>query len=383
MTEYQGLSRLVSEMSQLRTAEGADPNVYYYGLFDNCGACIGSGSGTRAGCTVGLAADITGDRQVRRLAPRRRGVKMIGKPEETFVHEIGHTAGPPPHRVPGRQLAGQRRHPTARQRHHRRVGLRRSRTSACAAPSTHSDYTELLRLDVGVGLAVERDLPADPHPERVGPRGRAGPGSAGAGEGGLLLGAIDDGQEMWWTAPGSLPIDAPRSATHTVDFEFADGVAPVAAPSQRPAARHHRSTSSAPLPGRLRHRRQLQGFTCARPRYDSAVAHGNGRAQAASAPGRLGGCRRASTKPGSGRAGRSTPQRGYGARTARLSRHGWPAVISWPLDARRAPAYPGPWTWVSSGPTGVSGCSTSRSQSSSPREQVAVARAVAIMALPR
>ncbi|MFY0541658.1 hypothetical protein [Nannocystis pusilla] len=46
MTEYQGLSRLVSEMSQLRTAEGADPNVYYYGLFDNCGECIGGGAGS-------------------------------------------------------------------------------------------------------------------------------------------------------------------------------------------------------------------------------------------------------------------------------------------------------------------------------------------------
>ncbi|HEY8380100.1 MAG TPA: hypothetical protein VIK91_26600, partial [Nannocystis sp.] len=60
MTTFNGLSRLVSEMSMLRTAEQADPSVYYYALFDNCGACIGSGGGVQSGCTVGLAADITG-----------------------------------------------------------------------------------------------------------------------------------------------------------------------------------------------------------------------------------------------------------------------------------------------------------------------------------
>ncbi|MDC0667295.1 hypothetical protein [Nannocystis radixulma] len=268
MTEYQGLSRLVSEMSQLRTAEGADPNVYYYGLFDNCGACIGSGSGTQAGCTVGLAADITGDSKSD--ASRRAAAgQMIGKPEETFVHEIGHTQGRRHIECPGGNSQGN----DGTYPHANGIigvwgfGIQDIRLRH---PSTHSDYMSYC------GSTWVSDWQWNATYQRIRTlsewdlEGAPAPGSDGPGEGGLLLGAIDDGQEMWWTAPGSLPIDAPRSATHTVEFEFADGVAPVAA---QVSVRPHGTTLNivAPLPADF-DRRQLQRLTLRAPEGTSEVA---------------------------------------------------------------------------------------------------------------
>lgn len=263
MGEYQGLSRLVSEMSQLRTAEGADPSVYYYGLFDNCGECIGGGSGIMTGCTVGLAADITGDSKSD--ASRRAAAgQMIGRPEDTFVHEIGHTQGRRHIECPGGNSAGNdNTYP-----HANGVigvwgfGIQDARLRH---PSTHADYMSYCgstwvsdwqwnNTFVRIRTLSQWDLEGAPAPE---------------GDG-LLIGAIDDGQEMWWTAPGSLAADAPRSATHTVDFEFADGVAPVAA---QVSVRPHGTTLNvvAPLPADF-DRRQLQGLKLRAPEGTSEVA---------------------------------------------------------------------------------------------------------------
>lgn len=268
MTSYQGLSRLVSEMSQLRTAEAADPSVYYYGIFDNCGACIGGGSGISSGCTVGLAADITGDSKSD--ASRRAAAgQMTGRPEDTFVHEIGHTQGRRHIECPGGNSQGN----DGTYPHANGIigvwgfGIQDIRLRH---PSTHSDYMSYC------GSTWVSDWQWNATYQRIRTlsgwdlEGKPAPGSEGSDAGGLLIGAIDDGQEMWWTAPGSLAIDAPRSADHTVEFEFADGVAPVAAQvSYRP----HGTTLNvvAPLPADF-DRRELQRLTLRAPKGTSEVA---------------------------------------------------------------------------------------------------------------
>lgn len=268
MTEYQGLSRLVSEMSQLRTAEGADPNVYYYGLFDNCGECIGGGSGISSGCTVGLAADITGPDKSD--ASRRAAAGQLnGGAADTFVHEIGHTQGRRHIECPGGNSQGN----DGTYPHANGVigvwgfGIQDIRLRH---PSTHSDYMSYC------GSTWVSDWQWNATYQRIRTlsgwdlEGAPAPGDDHRAEGGLLLGAIDDGQEMWWTAPGTIADDAPRSATHTVDFEFADGTTPVAA---QVSVRPHGTTLNivAPLPADF-DRRQLQGFTLRAPEGDSPVA---------------------------------------------------------------------------------------------------------------
>ncbi|WAS97564.1 hypothetical protein [Nannocystis punicea] len=267
MTQYQGLSRLVSEMSQLRTAEGADPNVYYYGIFDNCGECIGGGDGIATGCTVGLAADITGPDKSD--ASRRAAAgQMTGKPEDTFVHEIGHTQGRRHIECPGGNSQGN----DGTYPHANGIigvwgfGIQDIRLRH---PSTHSDYMSYC------GSTWVSDWQWNNTYQRIRTlsgwdlEGAPAPGHDHPGEGGLLLGAIDDGQQIWWTAPGSLGDDVPRSATHTVDFEFADGTMPVAA---QVSVRPHGTTLNivAPLPADF-DQRQLQGLTLRAPEGDSAV----------------------------------------------------------------------------------------------------------------
>ncbi|MBV1858525.1 MAG: zinc-dependent metalloprotease, partial [Nannocystaceae bacterium] len=66
--------------------------VYYYGLFDNCGACIGGGGG----CTLGVANGIPGDSMGEAGARVAIGAQFLSSNEvgiETFVHEIGHNQG--------------------------------------------------------------------------------------------------------------------------------------------------------------------------------------------------------------------------------------------------------------------------------------------------
>jgi hypothetical protein len=87
-----GFFQLLNRMSQLRASENPDPNVYYYGLFDNCGECIGDGSG----CTLGVANGIPGDSMGEAGARVAIGAQYLGQSEvgiETFVHEVGHNQG--------------------------------------------------------------------------------------------------------------------------------------------------------------------------------------------------------------------------------------------------------------------------------------------------
>ncbi len=92
--------QLLERMQQLRAQEKADPNVYYYGIFDNCAQCVGfMGLG---GCVLGVAAGLP-DAQMGSAAervaigasqlddPGGGGILEIGA--TTFVHEIGHTQG--------------------------------------------------------------------------------------------------------------------------------------------------------------------------------------------------------------------------------------------------------------------------------------------------
>lgn len=256
MTSFNGLSRLVSEMSQLRTAEQADPSVYYYGLFDSCGQCIGSGDGLQTGCTVGLAADITGS--TKSDASRRAAAgQVIGRPEDTFVHEIGHTQGRRHIECPGGGAQGTDPtypHPNGA------IGVWGFgiRDIRLRHPTTHADYMSYC------GSTWVSDWQWNATYARIRTLSQWDlEGEAAETEGGLLIGAIDDGQQLWWTAPGSLADDAPRSATHAVDFEFADGIAPVAA---QVSVRPHGTTLNvvAPLPPDF-DQRELQRLTLRAP----------------------------------------------------------------------------------------------------------------------
>lgn len=83
---------LLNRAVQLRAQAAPDPNVYYYVLFDNCGACIGDGGGCVLGVAPGIPGDSTGDATYRAAI----GTQFLGGDEvgiETFVHEIGHTQG--------------------------------------------------------------------------------------------------------------------------------------------------------------------------------------------------------------------------------------------------------------------------------------------------
>lgn len=223
---FNGLSKLVSEMSQLRSAEQADPSVYYYGYFDNCGACIGSDGSLMSGCTVGLAADITGASKSDAWGRAAAG-QLKAAPEETFVHEIGHTQGRRHIECPGGNAAGtdpsfpypggkinvwgfgirdfRLRHPTSNVDYMTYCGP--NWVSDWQWNATYNRIKTLTSWDMAGQTAPEGD--------------------------GLLIGAIDDGQQIWWTAPGTLADDEPRSATHSIDFVFADGAAPVAAKVSR------------------------------------------------------------------------------------------------------------------------------------------------------
>lgn len=239
MSSYNGLSTLVSEMSQLRAAEGAADNVYYYGFFDSCGQCIGSGDGIQSGCTVGLAADITGGDPSDAWGRAAAG-QLYGNPEETFVHEIGHTQGRRHIYCPNGGAAGtDPSYPYT----NGTIGVWGFgiRDYRLRHPTTNYDYmsycgsTWVSDWQWNATYTRIRSLTAWDNA-----------GSAPAG-GGLLIGAIDDGQQKWWTVPGSLADDAPRSATHTVDFVLAGETVPVAA---KVSVRPHGDTVNvvAPLP---------------------------------------------------------------------------------------------------------------------------------------
>ncbi len=97
---------LLGRVVQYRTQLGLDPNVYVYGLFDNCGGCIGEGGG---GCLLGVAPGTPGATQSEASQRAAIGVRYLSGSEigiETFVHEIGHSQGRQHVQCPGAQSAG-------------------------------------------------------------------------------------------------------------------------------------------------------------------------------------------------------------------------------------------------------------------------------------
>lgn len=224
MTDFNGLSQLVGEMSQLRAAEGADPNVYYYGLFDNCNKCIGAGGSILSGCTVGLAFDITGDGMNDAYARAAAGQLNGGSPE-TFVHEIGHTQG--------------RRHIECAGAGTQAAGTDPSypyeggvigvwgfgvRDFRLRHPMTNADYMSYC------GQTWVSDWQWNATYKRIvtlSAWSQADMAPTGPGQ---LIGTIEpDGSEMWWTVPGEFSA-ARAGSTHALQFEFADGSA--AAPAE-------------------------------------------------------------------------------------------------------------------------------------------------------
>lgn len=232
MKTFGGLSKLVGEMSQLRTDEGADDNVYYFGLFDSCGACIG-GDGIQGGCTVGLAADITGpDRGDARF--RAAAGQLTDGAESTFVHEIGHTQGRQHIYCAGAGVQAAGTDPSY-PHEDGRIGVWGFgiRDFKLRHPTVNSDYMSYCGKtwvsDWQWTATYKRivTLSAWDTSDAVAPAG-----------GGVLIGAVDpDGQQLWWTGPGDLSGARELSGTHSVVFEFADGE--VEAPAQVSVRAHY------------------------------------------------------------------------------------------------------------------------------------------------
>lgn len=105
LTTSGGFFGLLNQIVNLRAAESPDPNVYYYGLFDNCGECIGDGGG----CLLGVAPGQPGDSMGEAGSRAAIGTQFLSSNEvgmETFVHEIGHTQGRAHVACPGGNAAG-------------------------------------------------------------------------------------------------------------------------------------------------------------------------------------------------------------------------------------------------------------------------------------
>ncbi|MBK7826626.1 hypothetical protein [Nannocystis sp.] len=220
MVSFGGLSQLVNEMSQLRTVEAADDNVYYYALFDSCHGCIGDG-GIQGGCTVGLAADITGpdpgDAHWRAAAGQ-----LIGNAAETFVHEIGHTQGRQHVYCAGAGVQAQGTDPTYPHEDGRigvwGFGVRDYKLRHPTANSDYMSYCGQVWVSDWQWNATYNRIVTLSQWEKSGAGQPAGAG------GGVLIAAVDpDGKQMWWTGPGGLSSSREASATHSVIFEFTDG----------------------------------------------------------------------------------------------------------------------------------------------------------------
>jgi hypothetical protein len=105
LTDGNDFFALLNRIVQYRAGLGLEPNVYVYGLFDNCGVCIGEGGG----CLLGVAPGTPGASQGEASQRAAIGVRYLSDSEvgiETFVHEIGHTQGRQHIACPGAAAAG-------------------------------------------------------------------------------------------------------------------------------------------------------------------------------------------------------------------------------------------------------------------------------------
>lgn len=242
MTSMSGLSQLVDEMSQLRTEDAADPSVYYFGLFDNCSQCIAIG-GLQKGCTVGLAADITGP-DVDDARFRASAGQLNAGFTDTFVHEVGHTQGRQHIDCAGAGVPAQGTDPSY-PHEDGRIGVWGFgvRDFKLRHPTVNSDYMSYC------DRAWVSDWQWNATFKRITTLSAWDMADAAPpASGGVLIGAVDpDGEQRWWTGPGALSPGRELSATHKVVFEFADGEVEAVA---QVSVRSHYATRNivAPLP---------------------------------------------------------------------------------------------------------------------------------------
>lgn len=220
-----GFNTLASRVAQLRANEAPAPNVYYYGLFDNCGQCISTGDGTggtNGGCLLGVARGIPGDSM-----GEASGRSSIGTSElsgnldtgpETFVHEVGHTQGRRHVQCPNADAGG----PDPSYPHEGGAigvwgfGIRSFKLyhptasfdymSYCSTAWV-SDWQWRATFDRIATLSSWDSSSWNPDGRRV------------------LVGDVDPntGEGTWWTEQGWIDDHAERSTTHEVSFLGPDG----------------------------------------------------------------------------------------------------------------------------------------------------------------
>jgi hypothetical protein len=217
LTSGNGFFTLLNRIVQYRASLGLDPNVYVYGLFDNCGACIGDGGG----CLLGVAPGTPGDSQGEAGMRAAIGTRYLSGSEvgiETFVHEIGHTQGRQHIACPGVTSAG----PDPSFPHDngsigvwgfgvRDFGIRN--------PSNHKDYMsycsptwvsdwQWTATFNRIKSLTEWDT-ADAVPEPTGTQ---------------LMGTMntETGESHWWTVPGHLEAADIAKATSDVTLQLGD-----------------------------------------------------------------------------------------------------------------------------------------------------------------
>lgn len=188
---------LLPAIQQARIDDGAEPNVYYYGVVDACAYEL-DGFG-------GMSWDIVSDEKTADFQRVATGLYLADDPQftaDTFVHELGHLQGLFHVECPGKDAAGpdpaypyengvigvwgfgirdfQLRNPTASH----------DFMSYCYANNWVSDWTwskTFERIRTLTTWDAEDSQPAQP-------------------QGSLLIGVLGDrGGEQWWTIPGRIP----------------------------------------------------------------------------------------------------------------------------------------------------------------------------------
>jgi hypothetical protein len=212
---------LLNRIVQLRAAEAPEPNVYYYGLFDNCGVCIGEDGG---GCLLGVAPGQPGSSAGEAGQRAAIGTQFLSGSEvgiETFVHEIGHTQGRAHVACPGGGAAG-----TDPSYPHADGSIGTwgfgVRDFSVRNASTHSDYMSYCNptwvSDWQWKATFERitELSAWENADQgTLPSGRE-----------VLVGAVntETGASTWWTDRGWIEPDEARDTRYTIDFRAGDDV---------------------------------------------------------------------------------------------------------------------------------------------------------------
>ncbi|MCA9655876.1 MAG: hypothetical protein H6712_12410 [Myxococcales bacterium] len=210
---------LLNRAVQLRASYSPDPNVYYYVLFDNCGACIGDGGG----CVLGVAPGIPDESMGAATYRAAIGTQFLGNDEvgiETFVHEIGHTQGRQHVACPGAAAAG----PDVTYPYDGGTtgvwgfGVR---DFQFRNPSTHTDYMSYCN------PTWVSDWQWNATYDRIRALTSWDAASVGMPDGdAVLVGMInpETGEASWWTEPGFIADAVERPAGHELRFLAGDEV---------------------------------------------------------------------------------------------------------------------------------------------------------------